>query len=54
MAKPKGPAQKLVAVRIPPALNKAVEKLARRDGVMKKDVFITALTNHVEAANVNA
>ncbi len=51
MAKKKGPAQKLVAVRIPPAMNRAIEKLCNRDGVMKKDVFVTALRNHLEAVN---
>jgi hypothetical protein len=50
MRQKKQPPKKLVAVRIPPDLDRDIEKLCKRDGVMKMDVFILALRNHLEAA----
>ncbi len=51
MRQKKQPPKKLVAVRIPPALDRAIEKYCVEQGVMKMDVFIVALRNHLEAVN---
>ncbi len=51
MRQKKQPPKKLVAVRIPPALDRAIEDHCKREGVMKMDVFILALRNHLEAVN---
>ena len=51
MRQKKQPVKKLVAVRIPPALDRAIEAYCDKKGVMKMDVFILALRNHLEAVN---
>ena len=48
MRQKKQPPKKLVAVRIPPALDRAIEKYCVEQGVMKMDVFIAALSYYLD------